>query len=178
MQEEKHSAGVRRWMIAIAVVLIVLVGAYFIFVSGVKADPISQPINFPHKAMVQLGITCVYCHNTALKSPSAGMPSVNLCMNCHKTIKPTNPEIQKVLGYWQRQEPIPWNKVNSLPRFVYFSHQAHVVAGGLNCETCHGDVANMTVDVQVKKFNMGFCLDCHEKQPNAAQLKDCIICHQ
>ena len=178
MQEVNRSAGVRRWIIAAIVVFVVLVGAYFVFVSRVKADPISQPINFPHKTMVQLGITCLFCHNTALKSPAAGMPSVQLCLGCHQTIKSTNPEIQKVLGYWDRQQPIPWNRVYTLPRFVYFSHEAHVVAGGLNCETCHGDVGNMTVAVQVVKMNMGWCLNCHEKQPNAAQLKDCIICHQ
>lgn len=99
MQEVNRSRGVGRWIIAVIVVIVVLIGAYFVFVSQVKADPISQPINFPHKAMVQLGITCVFCHNTALKSPAAGMPSVQLCVGCHQTIKSTNPEIQKVLGY-------------------------------------------------------------------------------
>jgi c(7)-type cytochrome triheme protein len=178
MQEKNGSAGLRRVIVAAVVVVVVLVGAYFIFVTNGRADAPSQPINFPHKAMVQLGITCVYCHNTALKSPAAGMPSVQLCVGCHKTIKSTNPEIQKVLGYFDRNEPIPWNRVYLLPRFVYFSHQAHVVAGGLNCETCHGDVANMGVAVKVVDMNMGWCLNCHEKQPNAAQLKDCIVCHQ
>ena len=178
MQKKNRSAGLRRWIIAAIVGVVVLVGAYFIFVSRGKANPEGQPINFPHKAMVQLGITCVYCHNTALKSPAAGMPSVQLCMGCHQTIDPTNPEIQKVKGYWDRQEPIPWNRVYQLARFVYFSHQAHVVVGGLNCETCHGDVGNMGTAVQVVQMNMGWCLNCHDKQPNAAQLKDCIICHE
>jgi hypothetical protein len=178
MQEKNRSAGLRRWAIGAIVLVVVLVGAYFVFVPKGKADPLLQPINFPHKTMVGLGITCVFCHNTAMKSPAAGMPSVQLCMGCHQTIKTTNPEIQKIVGYWERQEPIPWNRVNILPRFVYFSHQAHVVGAGLNCETCHGDVASMTVDVQVVKMNMGWCLSCHEKQPNAPQLKDCIICHQ
>jgi hypothetical protein len=178
MQEENRSADLRWWLIFGIVVVLILVVTYFVAVLQAKADTVSQPINFPHKTMVGLGITCVFCHNTAMRSPAAGMPSVQLCVGCHQTIKTTNPEIQKVLGYWQRQEPIPWNRVNILPRFVYFSHQPHVVAAGLSCETCHGDVGNMTVDVQVVKMNMGWCLGCHEKQPNAPQLKDCIICHQ
>jgi hypothetical protein len=178
MQEGIRSSGASRWVIMAVVVVAVLVGAYFIFVPRGRADTPDQPINFQHKAMVQLGITCVFCHNTALKSPAAGMPSVQLCVGCHKTIKSTNPEIQKLLGYWERGEAIPWKRVYQLPRFVYFSHQAHVIAGGLNCETCHGDVGNMGVAQEVVKMNMGWCLNCHEKQPNAAQLKDCIICHQ
>ena len=36
-------------------------------------------------------------------------------------------------GYWARQEPIPWVRVNVLPRYVYFNHEVHVNAGK-NCE--------------------------------------------
>jgi len=178
MQEKHRSEGLQRWIIAGMVILVLLVSAYFVFVPQGKANPDQQPINFPHKTMVQAGITCVFCHNTALKSPAAGMPSVQLCMGCHQVIDPTNPEIQQLKGFWDRQEPIPWKRVNQLQRFVYFSHQAHVVAGGINCETCHGDVGSMGVAVPVVNMNMGWCLDCHEKQPNADQLKDCIVCHK
>ncbi len=178
MQGRNRSTGVRRWIFAFIGVVVVLAVAYFVLVPQVKANPETQPINFNHKAMVQLGITCVFCHNTATRSPAAGMPSVQLCMGCHRTIDPTNPEIQKVKAYWDSGQPIPWNRVYNLPRFVYFSHEAHVVAGHLNCETCHGDVGHMGVAQEVVKMNMGWCLNCHEKQPNAAQLKDCVICHQ
>jgi c(7)-type cytochrome triheme protein len=81
-------------------------------------------------------------------------------------------------GYWNRQEPIPWVRVNRLPRFVYFSHQVHVVGGGLNCERCHGDVGQMTAVRPVLSMNMGWCLSCHEQQSDAAQLRDCQVCHQ
>ncbi len=127
--------------------------------------------------MGQLGIQCLYCHNTARVSPAAGMPSVAKCMGCHKVVDPTNPVIKEVAAYWDNQQPIPWVRVNVMPRFVFFSHEVHV-NGGVNCEACHGDVAHMTVAHPVVRMNMGWCLDCHEKQPNASQLMDCVICHR
>ena len=143
-----------------------------------QAAPANQPIAFNHQIMVQAGMTCEFCHSGVERSPAAGMPSVEKCMGCHKVIDPKNAEILKVADYWNRKVPIPWVRVNVLPRFVYFSHQVHVVAGGRKCEDCHGDVGHMTIDVPVVRMNMGWCLDCHSKQPNAEQLRDCIVCHQ
>ncbi|MEJ2263198.1 MAG: cytochrome c3 family protein [Anaerolineales bacterium] len=167
----------RRWLLGILIVPILIIAAYFIFSPRAEASS-DQPIAFNHQIMVQLGIDCLFCHTEARRSPAAGMPSVQKCMGCHKVVDPTNPEIQKVTSYWERQEPIPWIRVNRLPRFVYFSHEVHVVAGGLNCEKCHGDVGHMTIAQPVVKMDMGWCLDCHELQDNAQQLRDCVVCHQ
>jgi hypothetical protein len=30
----------------------------------------------------------------------------------------------------------------------------------------------------VVTMDMGWCLDCHNQQPNKAQLRDCVVCHQ
>jgi c(7)-type cytochrome triheme protein len=98
-------------------------------------------------------------------------------MGCHSVIATDNPEVQKLVGYWERQEPVPWVRIYRLPRFTFFSHQVHVAAG-LNCENCHGDVANMVTMEAVVDMNMGWCLDCHDQQPNATQLKDCVVCHR
>jgi c(7)-type cytochrome triheme protein len=99
-------------------------------------------------------------------------------MGCHAVIATDAPGIQTVAEYWQRGEPIRWVRVNRLPRFVYFSHRVHVVAAALNCERCHGDVAHMKIAEPVAHINMGWCLDCHNQQPNSAQLRDCVVCHQ
>jgi hypothetical protein len=104
--------------------------------------------------MVQAGVPCLYCHSEAAKPPVAGMPSVAQCMGCHKVIKADSPEIKKVAGYWERQEPIPWVRVNRLPRFVYFSQQVHTVVAALNCERCHGDVGQMGIARPVVQMNM------------------------
>ncbi len=164
----------------VAVVLVVVLvgwGIYFAVTSNARAQA-SQPIAFPHKAMVQIGVQCLYCHQDARRSPAAGMPSVKKCMDCHRYVNPSNPTIQQVAAYWNRQEAIPWVRENLLPRFVYFSHQVHVDAAGLNCERCHGDVGQMTIAVPVVRMNMGWCLECHQQQPNADQLRDCVVCHK
>ena len=166
----------RRIIIALVVILVVAAAAILLFVTQAKAAP-AQPLAFNHQAMSQMGIQCLYCHNTARQSPAAGMPSMAKCMGCHKVIDPTVPVIKELAGYWDRQQPIEWVRVNTMQRFVFFSHEAHV-NNGVNCETCHGDVGHMTVAKPVVKMNMGWCLECHEKQPNASQLMDCVICHR
>lgn len=169
---------VRRWelIFAVSVVIILVLLAYF---SAAANTPTAgeQPLAFNHQIMVQSRIDCLFCHTDAPRSFAAGMPSEQKCMGCHNVIATDNPEIQKLAGYWQRQEPLEWVRVNTLPRFVYFSHQVHIAAG-FNCERCHGDVSRMGVAVPVAKMNMGWCLSCHDQQPNKAQLRDCVVCHQ
>jgi c(7)-type cytochrome triheme protein len=165
-------------MAVLAIVVMILFGSTLLYVTSGKAAGADQPINFPHAAMVQAGVTCIYCHTDAMRSMAAGMPSVEKCMGCHKTIATTKPEVIKLKQYWDDQQAIEWVRLIKLPRFVYFSHQAHVQAGAVNCETCHGDVGNMKTTVQTVNMNMGWCLTCHEKQPNSPQIKECFVCHQ
>lgn len=116
----------------------------------------SQPIEFPHSVHAGInGIDCKYCHNSVEKSKSAGLPTVNVCMNCHKGIQGNTDaqktQIAKIYAaagwdpegagkYTGKGEPIVWNKVHVLPDHVYFNHQQHVVVGGLDCKQCHGDM--------------------------------------
>jgi hypothetical protein len=165
----------------IKVLLAVFIGLSVLVISvGASAPPPDQqqPIIFNHKAMVSKGISCLYCHSGAMRSETAGIPSVQKCMGCHKSIARDKPEVAKLIEYWNQQKTISWLRVNTLPRFVHFSHQVHVAGGGLNCENCHGDVGQMTIDKQVNQMNMGWCLDCHKKQTNALQLISCETCHK
>jgi c(7)-type cytochrome triheme protein len=168
----------RRWL-ALLILLAIVIGflAIFFLLAGRSRAAPEQPLDFSHRAMVKAGVQCLYCHQDARRSPSAGMPSVEKCMGCHKIISTESSDIRKLTAYWESNQPIPWVRVNRLPRFVYFSHEVHVSVG-LNCERCHGDVANMRAAQPVVRMNMGWCLDCHQTQPNASQLRDCIICHK
>jgi c(7)-type cytochrome triheme protein len=163
-------------ILGVVLVMIVLLGAYLVFASGSRAAP-QQPIQLNHQLMVGAGMPCLYCHNGATRSPAAGIPSVQKCMGCHTVIASDRPEVQKLAGYWERQEPIPWERIYRVPRFVFFNHSVHIAAA-LNCERCHGDVGNMVETYAVVDMNMGWCLGCHEQQPNAEQLKDCVVCHR
>jgi mono/diheme cytochrome c family protein len=47
-----------------------------------------QPIKFPHDLHAGvMKIDCQYCHSGAYKSKNASIPSLNVCMNCHKVVK-------------------------------------------------------------------------------------------
>lgn len=46
-----------------------------------------QPIFYSHKVHAGTNqISCLYCHGGAQDSKQASIPSVNVCMNCHKSI--------------------------------------------------------------------------------------------
>jgi len=161
----------------IVLIVLVAVGNLLFLRTAQAQTPQPAPINFSHKVMISAGVDCLFCHPGADKSPVAGLPSVQKCMGCHSIIATNRPEILKLADYWKRQAPIPWPRINQLPRFVEFSMQAHVQAG-INCETCHGNVSQMDLAQPIKGLNMGWCLDCHSRQPNAPQLRDCFICHK
>ena len=168
-----------RWLLFIPLLIVAGIAGGVLFTRAQVLAAPEQPIAYSHRAHIEAGVQCLFCHPSALRSPMAGIPSVQKCMGCHAVIEADNPAIQEVAGYWERGEPIPWVRVNAQPDFVFFSHQPHLGAG-LNCETCHGDVGSMTVARPAVKMDMGWCLDCHLKQPEAkvARLVDCLTCHK
>jgi predicted CXXCH cytochrome family protein len=135
-----------------------------------------QPINFFHSVHVgERKIECAYCHRTAETAAFAGMPSTQLCISCHRVVAPTYPEIWKLRSYWELGEAIPWERVNNLPDHAYFSHEAHLAGGKLDCTPCHGQVETMERVRQTAPLTMGWCLDCHRKQDASTE---CWACHR
>ncbi len=125
-----------------------------------------QPVWFSHKVHVgQNHIDCLYCHHTAMDSKSAGIPSVDVCMNCHNVVKSGKKtgteEIAKVVDAYNNGRPIEWIRVHNLPDHVWFSHAQHVNAGQRECQECHGPVETMDRIVQVHNLGMGWCINCH-----------------
>tara|TARA_B110000037_G_scaffold34992_1_gene42575 strand:- start:1380 stop:2738 length:1359 start_codon:yes stop_codon:yes gene_type:complete len=128
----------------------------------------SQPVAYSHKLHAgKMGIECKYCHHSAEKSKHAGIPSVNVCMNCHAIVH-EGPEygteeidkLHKAAGYNKNKQaynldefgdriekPIVWNKAHNLPDHVYFSHAQHVHSNTANidCRQCHGPVQTYTL---------------------------------
>lgn len=154
------------------------IGVYYDWETKKGYKP-EQPIKFSHK--IHAGdneIACQYCHNTVEKSRHAGIPSVNVCMNCHKGISKTandgsEAQIAKIYNaagfnpktgvYDMPQNPLKWIKVHNLPDHVYFNHKQHVVVGKQECATCHGDLKKMTVAEQQSPLTMKWCIECHRK---------------
>lgn len=76
---------------ALVVLVVLALAGTWNFMLGIGVDKgyePAQPIYFSHQvhAGVQ-GIDCQYCHSSAKYSKVSGIPSANVCMNCHKTIK-------------------------------------------------------------------------------------------
>jgi len=125
-----------------------------------------QPIAFSHKVHAgENQIDCQYCHFTVDESRHAGIPPMQLCMNCHNVIKKGpntgTKEIAKIYASIESGKPIEWVKVHNIPDHVYFNHSQHVKIGKVDCEDCHGDVKAMDRIMQVEDLSMGWCIDCH-----------------
>ena len=125
-----------------------------------------QPIAFSHEVHAGLnGVDCNYCHSSAKKSAHSGVPSANVCMNCHAVVKGDDDEAKQEIGkIWKSfgldietdefvwdsvssydQTPIEWIRVHNLPDHAYFNHAQHVTVGGLECQQCHGNMQEKTV---------------------------------
>ncbi len=99
---EKENAGKRmpiwkafvknQFLVLVTAIVLILGSMYFAYgwmmQLGVDQgyEPI-QPIHYSHK--IHAGdnkIACEYCHSSARVSKTSGIPSLNVCMNCHKSI--------------------------------------------------------------------------------------------
>ncbi len=180
--------------------LVLVTSIFFILASGYFAygwmmqigvdqnyEPV-QPIHYSHRIHAgSNGIDCKYCHSSARVSKNAGIPSLNVCMNCHKNIAEVSDttatpehskafydgEIQKLYNavgwdkanqkYTGKTQPVKWVRIHNLPDFVYFNHSQHVTVAGIECQTCHGPVQTYEIQKQFAPLTMGWCIDCHRK---------------
>lgn len=163
-----------------------------------------QPIHFSHK--IHAGdnkIDCQMCHSSAKYGKVSEIPSMNVCMNCHRNISEYNgkyfepgkdkafydAEIQKIYAatgwdpssqsYKNAKSPVEWVRIHNMPDFVYFNHAQHVVAGEQAIISSHNKKnPNDQIDV--------VCKACHGKVDtmNVVQMANdftmgwCIECHR
>lgn len=191
-----------QFLVICSTIVFVLIGSYFAygFMMQIGVDkgyePV-QPIHFSHKIHAgDNGIDCKYCHSSARSSKTSGIPSLNVCMNCHKNISEFTgdagtdygkytpefytAEIQKLYDavgwdpstqkYTGKEKPVKWVRIHNLPDFVYYNHSQHVNVAGLECQTCHGPVEEMEIMRQHSPLTMGWCIDCH--RTTDVKLKD------
>lgn len=160
--ENKRYVGMASLVAVVAVVTWLFVGLGEIGItSGYQP---SQPIAFPHDIHAGInGIDCNYCHNSASKSRTAGLPTTNVCMNCHKQITGAGDQMAKIQNiynsagfdpegggtYSGETDNIVWNKVHTLPDYAYFNHAQHVEIGGIDCKQCHGDMTKQKETARV-----------------------------
>lgn len=151
---KKHSFVGYIFIFLFFIISIYSIWEYLINIDVNKGYKPIQPIYFSHKIHSGInGIDCQYCHSEAKYGKISGIPSANVCMNCHNTIdeykgdykengKDKNfytKEIQKLyksIGwdpknrkYSGKINPIKWIKIHNMPDFVYFDHSQHVIVG-------------------------------------------------
>jgi mono/diheme cytochrome c family protein len=182
-----------QFLLLVTAIFFLLSSAYFVYGYFMQVgvdqgyEPI-QPIHYSHKIHAgDNGIDCKYCHSSARVSKHSGIPSLNVCMNCHKSIYEVSPstateeyskefydaEIQKLYNavgwddaeqkYTGKTKPVKWVRIHNLPDFAYFNHSQHVSVAGLECQTCHGPVEEMEIMYQYSPLTMGWCINCHRE---------------
>lgn len=189
-----------QFLVLVTVIFLLLSSAYFAYgwlmQIGVDQgyEPV-QPIHYSHRIHAgENGIDCKYCHSSARESKHSGIPSLNVCMNCHKNIAEVaettateeyskafyDAEIQKLYAavgwdqaeqkYTGKTQPVKWVRIHNLPDLVYFNHAQHVTVAGIECQTCHGPVEEMEIMYQHSPLTMGWCINCHRETD--VKLKD------
>ncbi|WP_445719541.1 c-type cytochrome [Flavobacterium sp.] len=182
-----------QFLVLVSVILLLLVSAYFAYgwlmQIGVDQgyEPV-QPIHYSHRIHAgDNGIDCKYCHSSARVSKHAGIPSLNVCMNCHKNISEVaettateehskafyDEQIAKLYDavgwdkslqkYTGKTKPVKWVRIHNLPDHVYFNHSQHVTVAGVECQTCHGPVQEYEFQKQFAPLTMGWCINCHRE---------------
>lgn len=182
-----------QFLVMVTAIFLLLASGYFVYgyfmQIGVDQgyQPV-QPIHYSHK--IHAGdnkIECKYCHSSARVSKTSGIPSLNVCMNCHKSISEVadatateeyskefyDGEIQKLYkavgwdtntqAYTGDTQPVKWVRIHNLPDFAYFNHSQHVSVAGIECQTCHGPVEEMEIMYQYAPLTMGWCVNCHRE---------------
>ena len=182
-----------QFLVLVTVVLVLLGSAYFAYGAMMQVGvdqgymPI-QPIHYSHRIHAGVNqIECKYCHSSARVSKHSGIPSLNVCMNCHKAIAEVaettgteeyskafyDKEIKKLYkavgwdeatqSYTGKTEPVKWVRIHNLPDFAFFNHAQHVTVGNITCQKCHGPVEEMEVMYQHAPLTMGWCINCHRE---------------
>jgi cytochrome c2 len=182
-----------QFLVLVTSIFLLLASGYFVYSFlmqvGVDQDyePI-QPIHYSHRIHAgSNGINCKYCHSAARVSKNAGIPSLNVCMNCHKNISEVSDttatpdhskafydgEIQRLydavgwdktaMKYTGKTHPVKWVRIHNLPDFAYFNHSQHVTVAGVECQKCHGPVQTYEVQKQFAPLTMGWCIKCHRE---------------
>lgn len=183
-----------QFLVFVTSIVLLLASGYFVYgylmQIGVDQgyEPV-QPIHFSHKIHAgDNGIDCKYCHSSARVSKNAGIPSLNVCMNCHKNIPEFTGDKDSIYDHskefytaqidklydavgWNKtdqkytgvQKPVKWVRIHNLPDFAYFNHSQHVSVAGIECQKCHGPVQTFEVQKQFAPLTMGWCVNCHRE---------------
>jgi hypothetical protein len=175
---EERLSPTRRLLIGFFTVAMGAVG----FVAGrlllLPSGNVRQPVEFNHLIHSQdVGLECVDCHKYFGTRQHSGLPTLQDCLECHEGGMTESSEEQKLLALAERFPGTSFRKLFTMPDHVYYSHREHVTVAGLECETCHGDIAATTAPppTALVRITMDTCVDCHAGE---GVQTDCTHCHR
>jgi len=133
---------------------------------------------------------CWGCHQAVKQGPTEGSQDEIAKIEkylCRQEGEGVAREVPNLLNPCTEGESIPWVRIHNLPEHVQFQHMRHVNAG-IECQSCHGQIQEMqrvylvpdtvlrpsSAYLPAQKLEMGWCLNCHEKNDAT---RDCAACH-
>jgi hypothetical protein len=151
---------------ALAVSLVTLVAAIRLPGDNQGYEPV-QPIAYSHRLHAgELQISCQYCHSGVDKSRHAGIPAMNVCMNCHSGVTATLAAV--------RQEEEAAKRENRAAQTIESPELRKL----------YDALATMERVRQYESLSMGWCVNCHrdanENGIAGRQVQapiDCVTCH-
>lgn len=163
-----------RYLIGAAVLLALLT----LLLVTTRSYSVPQPVAFNHRKHTQdLGLGCDFCHRYVRSGAHAGLPDAQTCSICHSARQGTSEEAARVTELISAGDGLRFRKLFRLPSHVYYTHRRHVGIAGLECQNCHGAIAETERPPArpLVEVTMDFCLDCHRE--SEATL-NCNACHR
>ncbi len=144
----------------------------------VPRPAVPQPIEFNHlKHTQELGLTCEFCHKYVRSGAHAGLPGAETCSACHSTVQGESEEAARVTALLEGGDPLQFNKLFRFEDHVFYTHRRHVELGELECEECHGPIADTERPPArpLIEVTMDFCIRCHRER---GETLECNACHR
>ena len=169
---------VRRLLIGAIVLVMGTIGYATGRVMLRPVEVVSQPIDFDHRIHTRdLEMECNICHEFYEDAQHSGLPSLTTCLGCHDDADQDAPELRKIGQLAAAGEQDVFRKLFRIADHTFYSHRRHVSIAEIDCETCHGPIADTTSPPArpLVRIDMDFCLDCHRQ---SGVSDDCTRCHR
>lgn len=133
-----------------------------------------QSSRFSHRTHVEMaGLDCSMCHSAALTRNRSAYPGPQLCGPCHDRIDAAKPETERVAALFDQDGRFPASGVARLGDELIFDHGHHTATLGIDCSTCHGDIARSD-GIPAPRIAKDDCMNCHA---DSGLENECSTCH-
>lgn len=148
-----------------------------------------QPFQFSHQLHVkQVDDGCQSCHMVREDGSFSGIPSIEVCAECHEGEPMGKTPEEKVFSedYLAKEKPVPWQVYSKQPDCVFFSHAAHLKKAKLECAKCHG-AHGESEKLRKYEYNRlttysrdiwGWSIFGLGGPPDRMKMDDCAACHR